>query len=222
MKSDAILKEEIMDELDWEPSVDSTRIVVVVKDGIVTLSGTVPSYMEKIDAEKAVKRVDGVKAVVQNIEVKLTSTLMRTDEEIAQTALKNLKWNTNVPDEDIILKVENGWVTLEGKVVWNYQKELAKNAVKGLIGVKGVTNLIKVEPAIQPENLKEKIKKAFERNASIDAGNVRVEVIGNKAILKGNVQSWAEKRQAERTVWSAPGILEVENKLEIKIPLTAS
>jgi osmotically-inducible protein OsmY len=222
MKSDAILKEQIMDELDWEPSVDSTRIEVDVKDGIVILSGTVPSYMEKIDAEKAVKRVDGVKAVVQNIEVKLISAFMRTDEEIAQTALKNIKWNTNVPEDDIILKVENGWVTLEGKVVWNYQKELAKNAVKGLIGVKGVTNLVKVEPKIQPENLKEKIKKAFERNATIDAGNVRVEVIGNKAILKGNVQSWVEKRQAELTVWSAPGILEVENKLEIKIALPAS
>jgi len=222
MKSDAILKEQIMDELDWEPSVDSTRIEVDVKDGIVILSGTVPSYMEKIDAEKAVKRVDGVKAVVQNIEVKLISAFMRTDEEIAQTALKNIKWNTNVPEDNIILKVENGWVTLEGKVVWNYQKELAKNAVKGLIGVKGVTNLVKVEPKIQPENLKEKIKKAFERNATIDAGNVRVEVIGNKAILKGNVQSWVEKRQAELTVWSAPGILEVENKLEIKIALPAS
>ena len=147
---------------------------------------------------------------------------MRTDEEIAQTALKNIKWNTNVPEDDIILKVENGWVTLEGKVVWNYQKELAINAVRGLIGVKGVTNLVKVEPAIKPENLKEKIKKAFERNATIDAGNVRVEVIGNKAILKGNVQSWVEKRQAELTVWSAPGILEVENKLEIKIALPAS
>jgi len=222
MKSDAILKEQIMDVLDWEQSVDSTRIEVDVKNGIVILSGTVPSYMEKIDAEKAVKRVDGEKAVVQNIKVKLISAFMRTDEEIAQTALKNIKWNTNVPEDDIILKVENGWVTLEGKVVWNYQKELAINAVRGLIGVKGVTNLVKVEPAIKPENLKEKIKKAFERNATIDAGNVRVEVIGNKAILKGNVQSWVEKRQAELTVWSAPGILEVENKLEIKIALPAS
>lgn len=222
MKSDAILRDDIIDELNWEPSVDSSKIGVAVKDGIVTLSGTVPSFIEKTDAEKAVKRVDGVKAVVQNIDVRLKSTSVRTDEEIAEVALKNLKWNTNVPEDNIILKVEDGWITLEGEVLWNYQKEAAKSAVKGLIGVKGVNNFIKVESKIQPENLKEKIKNSFIRNASIDAENVRVDVVGNKAILKGTVQSWAEKRQAERAVWSAPGIFEIENKLEIKPSLTVS
>lgn len=222
MKSDAILRDEIIDELNWEPSVDSTKIGVAVKNGIVTLSGTVPSFIEKIDAEKAVKRVDGVKAVVQNIDVKLKSTSVRTDEEIAEVALKNLKWNTNVSEDNIILKVENGWITLEGEVLWNYQKEAAKKAVKGLIGVKGVNNFIKVESKIKPQNLKERIKKSFLRNASIDAENVKVEVIGNKAILKGNVESWEEKKQAERAVWAAPGIFEVENKLEIRYPLKIS
>lgn len=222
MKSDAILRDDIIDELNWEPSVDSSKIGVAVKDGIVTLSGTVPSFIEKTDAEKAVKRVDGVKAVVQNIDVRLKSTSVRTDEEIAEVALKNLKWNTNVPEDNIILKVEDGWITLEGEVLWNYQKEAAKSAVKGLIGVKGVNNFIKVESKIQPENLKEKIKNSFIRNASIDAENVRVDVVGNKAILKGTVQSWAEKRQAERAVWAAPGIFEIENKLEIKPSLTVS
>lgn len=222
MKSDASLRDDIIDELNWEPSVDSSKIGVAVKDGIVTLSGTVPSFIEKTDAEKAVKRVDGVKAVVQNIDVKLKSTSVRSDEEIAEVALKNLKWNTNVPEENIILKVENGWITLEGEVLWNYQKDAAKSAVRGLIGVKGVNNFIKVESKVQPENLKEKIKKSFVRNASIDAENVKIDVVGNKAILKGTVQSWAEKRQAERAVWSAPGIFQIENKLEIKPSLTVS
>lgn len=220
MKSDASLRDDIIEELNWEPSVDSSKIGVAVKDGIVTLSGTVPSFIEKIDAEKAVKRVDGVRAVVQNIDVKLKSSSVRTDAEIAEVALKNLKWNTNVPEEKIILKVEDGWITLEGEVLWNYQKEAAKSAVRGLIGVKGVHNLIKVKSQIKPENLTQNIKNAFIRNASIDADNVKVEVIGTKAILKGTVQSWAEKRQAEKAVWSAPGIFEIENKLEIKYPIT--
>lgn len=220
MKSDASLRDDIIEELNWEPSVDSSKIGVAVKDGIITLSGTVPSFIEKMDAEKAVKRVDGVRAVVQNIDVKLKSSSIRTDAEIAEVAIKNLKWNTNVPEENIFLKVENGWITLEGEVLWNYQKEAAKSAVKGLIGVKGVNNFIKVKSKIQPENLTQKIKNSFLRNASIDADNVKVEVIGNKAILKGTVQSWAEKRQAEKAVWSAPGIFEIENKLEIKHPIT--
>lgn len=222
MKSDAVLRDEIIDELNWEPSVDSSKIGVTVKDGIVTLSGTVPSFIEKTDAEKAVKRVDGVKAVVENIDVKLKTKSVRTDEEIAEVALKNLRWNTNVPADKIILKVENGWITLEGEVLWNYQREAAKTAIKGLIGVKGVNNFIRVQSKVQPENLREKIKASFVRNASIDADNVRVEVTGNKAILKGSVQSWAEKKQAERTVWAAPGIFEVENKLEIKYPLSVT
>lgn len=220
MKSDASLRDDIIEELNWEPSVDSSKIGVAVKDGIITLSGTVPSLIEKMDAEKAVKRVEGVRAVVQNIDVKLKSSSIRTDAEIAEVAIKNLKWNTNVPEENIILKVEHGWITLEGEVLWNYQKEAAKSAVKGLIGVKGVNNFIKVKSKIQPENLTQKIKNSFLRNASIDADNVKVEVIGNKAILKGTVQSWAEKRQAEKAVWSAPGIFEIENKLEIKHPIT--
>ena len=220
MKSDASLRDDIIEELNWEPSVDSSKIGVAVKDGIVTLSGTVPSFNEKTDAEKAVKRVEGVKAVVQHIDVELKSTSVRTDAEIAEVAIKNLTWNTNVPEQNIMVKVENGWITLEGEVSWNYQKEAAKSAVKGLIGVKGVNNFIRIKSQIQPENLKEKIKNSFLRNASIDAENVKIEITGNKAILKGTVQSWAEKRQAEKAAWAAPGILEVENKLEIKYPIT--
>lgn len=220
MKPDASLRDDIIEELNWEPSIDSSKIGVAVKDGIVTLSGTVPSFNEKTDAEKAVKRVDGVKAVVQHIEVELKHTNVRTDAEIAEVAIKNLTWNTNVPEQNILVKVENGWITLEGEVPWNYQKEAAKSAVKGLIGVKGVNNFIRIKSQIPPENLKEKIKNSFLRNASIDAENVKVEITGNKAVLKGTVQSWAEKRQAEKAVWAAPGILEVENKLEIKYPIT--
>lgn len=217
MKTDLNIKQDVIDELDWEPGVDAAGIGVIVKDGIVTLNGHVGTYAEKRTAEKAVKRVYGVRAVVDEIEVKLSGTYSRTDEDIARAALNNLKWDTSVPHESMQLKVEDGWLTLEGEVAWNYQKEAAKNAVANLSGVRGVTNLVKVKASVEPTNVKNKIRNSFERNASVDANSISVQVDGSKVTLSGNVQSWVEKKQAVRAAWSTPGVTEVQDKLQIKL-----
>lgn len=217
MKTDEDLKQDVLDELEWEPSINATQIGVTAKNGIVTLSGHVDTYGEKLAAEKAAKRVSGVKAVVEEIDVKIPGRDTRTDEDIAQMALNNLKWNTTVPDDRVLLKVEGGWITMEGTVDWNYQKDAAKRAIEHLAGVRGVTNRIQVRSTAHPRDVKEKIRKAFERNATIDAGNVTVQVEGHKVVLSGSVQSWAEKRQAENAAWSAPGVTNVENNIRIEI-----
>lgn len=217
MKTDATIKEDVLEELDWDPSIDNTKIGVIVNDGIVTLTGHVNTYAEKVAAEKVARNVYGVKAVVEEIEVKISGSGKRSDEDIAKAALNNLKWNTSVPENKIRLKVEDAWITLEGEAEWNYQKEAARKAVKDLAGVRGVTNLIKVEASIEPQNVKDKIRSAFERNATIDADNVNVRSVGHKIILSGAVQSWAEKKQAESAAWSAPGVTEVENDLSIRV-----
>jgi osmotically-inducible protein OsmY len=216
MKTDIALKQDVMDELDWESSLDATKIGVLVDDGIVTLNGHVKSYSEKLKAEKAAKRVFGVRAVVEEIKVKLPGSDKRSDEAIARAALDSLKWHANVPEDKIQLKVENGWVTMEGKVNWQFQKEAARKAVKDLTGVIGVTSLIRVEAVTTPTNIKDRIKNAFERSADIDASRVNVRVDGHKVFLSGEVQSYAESRQAETAAWSAPGISSVQNDLKIK------
>ncbi len=217
MKTDAIIKQNVLDELDWEPSIDAVKIGVSVEDGIVTLSGHVNTYAEKMFAEKAAKRVSGVKAVVEEIDVDILGRDKNSDQDIAQTALSNLRWNTTVPHEKIKLKVEDGWITLEGEVEWNFQRDAARNCIKNLKGVRGVSNLITVKTAVEPQNVKQKIKNAFERNATIDADSVNVMVEGHKVVLSGSVQSWAEKRQAEKAAWSAPGVTQVEDNLRISI-----
>lgn len=217
MRTDAIIKEDVLNELDWEPSIDATEVGVTCIDGVVTLTGYMNTFTEKLAAERAAKRVYGVRAVVEKIEVKIGSHYKRTDQDIAQAALNNLRWRNNVPDKDIKLKVENGWITLEGTVEWNFQRDAAKNAIKDLAGVKGVTNIIKVKAVIEPSNIKEKIKNAFERSATLDADHINVMVEGHKIILSGSISSMAEKKQAERAAWSAPGVTEVVNNLEIKV-----
>jgi osmotically-inducible protein OsmY len=221
MRTDAIIKEDVLNELDWEPSIDATKVGVTCVNGVVTLSGYVNTFTEKLAAERAAKRVFGVRAVVEEIEVKIGGVYKRTDQDIAQAALNNLRWRTNVPDKDISLKVENAWITLEGTVEWNFQKEAAKNAIKDLAGVRGVTNIIRVKSAVEPSNIKDKIKKAFERNATLDADHVNVRVDGHKVILSGSIQSMAEKKQAEEAAWAAPGVTEVVDNLEIQIKETA-
>jgi osmotically-inducible protein OsmY len=218
MKTDSQLQKDVMDELKWQPSIKSSEIGVSVADGVVTLSGSVSSYAEKKEAERAVLRVEGVKGVAEDLEVDLPFSNKKDDADIAKAAVNALRWDTMIPDDRIKVKVENGWVTAEGKVDWLYQKTAVRNVLSNLTGVKGVTNLVNITPGVSPADVKKKITAAFERSASIDAANIRVENIGDKVLLKGTVRSFAERLDAQRAAWNAPGVSQVENQLEVKVP----
>lgn len=218
MKTDFQIQKDVMAELSWEPLLNATEIGVAVKNGIVTLSGKVNSFTKKIAAEKAAKKVAGVKAVAEDIQVGINPGFIKTDAEIAEAVLNVLKWHTAVQEEKIRIKVENGIVSLDGEVEWEYQRANAKKAIENLQGVRLVINLISVSPKITPHDIQQKISSAFKRNATIDSEKIIVQVSGNKIILRGIVRSMAEKEDAETVAWNAPGILNVENKLEVAIP----
>ena len=212
-RTDREIQTDVLSELRWDHSIQANEIGVAVKDGVVTLTGTVDTYLKKWKAEEAAHRVHGVVAVANDINVRTIGE--RTDADIASAAVHALKWNSSVPADKIQVTVDKGWVTLKGDVEWQYQKLEAERAVRGLWGVKGVSNLIIVKPAASPSDLKKKIEDALIRTAQVDASNITVEVQGSKAILKGRVRSWSERQEAERQAWLAPGIISVDNQITL-------
>jgi osmotically-inducible protein OsmY len=216
MKTDSRIKQDVQDELDWEPSIDESKIGVTFDDGVVTLSGEVDSYAKKMAAEKAAKRVQGVKAVAEDIVVKYPSSLDTSDTDIAKAAVNALQWHSSVPKDTVMVKVENGWVYLTGEVKWEYQKYSAKNAVKDLTGVKGVSNHISIKQDVQPYQVKNKIEEAFERSAEIDARGITVTAEGHTVTLSGKVHSIKEKEEAETAAYKSPGVFNVINKLKVQ------
>jgi osmotically-inducible protein OsmY len=214
-RTDADIHKDVLAELQWEPSLRDDDIAVAVRDGVVTLAGFVDSYADKWKAERVAGRVKGVKAVANDLEVKLPAPSQRPDPDLARAALDALKWNISVPQDGIQVKVEKGWITLEGDVDWYYQREAAERAVRNLTGVKGVTNLITVRARPTPSDVRQRIKEALQRGASFDADRITVEIQGNKAILRGTVRSYAEMRDAERAARNAAGITEVQNLLTV-------
>jgi osmotically-inducible protein OsmY len=217
MRTDLELQKDVLDELQWEPSVEATDIGVIVKDGVVTLTGNVDSFSEKWEAEHSTLRVYGVRAVANEIQVKMSGDDERTDEDIALAATNALEWNTLIPTDSIETVVENGWVTLKGEVEWQYQKTTAEYVVRHLLGVKGVINEVTIKPRIMPSDVKEKIQAAFKRNAALDAQGIQVETDGGKVTLKGKVRSWAERDEAWQAAWAAPGVTEVKDKIKIEM-----
>lgn len=214
-RTDTDIQKDVADELKWEPSLEDDDIAVAVRDGVVTLAGYVKSYVDKWRAERVASRVKGVRAIANDLEVRLATGTERLDPDIARAALDALKWNVSVPQDKVKVKVEKGWVTLEGDVDFYYQREAAERSVRSLKGVKGVTNLIMVRVVPTPSDIKQKIKQALERGAEFDAERITVEIKDHKAILRGTVRSYAEYKDAERAARNAPGITEVENKVAV-------
>lgn len=215
MHTDEQLQKDVMDELKWEPMLEAAQIGVAAHNGVITLSGNVNSYNKKLAAEDAAKRVKGVRSVAIDIEVHLSGDGHCSDTEIANAVVSALKWNTTVPDEQIISEVDNGYVTLEGEVAWQFQKDAAVNAIKHLVGIKGITNLITLKPAINTGVVKDNIRKALERNADISADRITIAAEGSRVILRGKARSWNERQIAEHAAWSSPGVLAVKDELVI-------
>lgn len=213
--TDKVLRQAVIDELDYEPSINAENIGIAVDNGVVTLSGHVASYVEKIAAERTVERVKGVKAIAENIEVRYPGHKQTADDEIAARAVSMLGWNVQVPKDSVKVKVEKGWVELSGDVHWQYQRIAAECAVRELTGVVGVSNLIQVRPTIAARDVKQKILEALKRHAEIESDAIRVDVTGSEVVLKGNVKAWYERGIAEHAAWSAPGVKSVRDQLAI-------
>jgi osmotically-inducible protein OsmY len=212
---DKQLQQSVIDELEFEPSVDAAHIGVTASDGVVTLTGHVPSYAEKVSAEYAARRVKGVRAIVSEIEVRYPEQAKTADDEIAKRALNVLKWNVVIPDEAVKVMVHKGLVTLTGDVTWRYQSKSAEEAIRKLTGVTGVINSIRIKPAVNPSDVKKKIEQALKRHAEIEAQAIRVTVADGKISLHGTVDSWDEREAAEDAAWSVPGVGSVDDRLVI-------
>jgi osmotically-inducible protein OsmY len=215
MKPDSEIERDVKEELGWNPDLDAKDIAVSVDGGVVTLTGFVKSYTDKYEAEAAVKRVAGVIAVANDLEVRMPAVDERPDPDIARDAVAALKSQLPVSYEKIKIIVKNGWITLEGQAEWQYQRQTAETAVRRIKGVKGVTNSIVLKPAAKPTEIKKKIEDAFRRNAELDANRITVEAHGSEVILKGSVRSWVEREEAERAAWSAPGVTNVDDRLVV-------
>jgi len=215
MRSDAQIKQDVLDELVFQPNVDETQIGVLVDEGIVTLTGIVDGYPKKYAARNAVSKVKGVRAIAEDLVVKHGGELKNTDQEIAKLVANFLEWNTAVPEKNILVEIRNGFVYLTGEVDWWYQKKAAKESIKDLIGIKGVVNDIVIKPVIKPEEVKQKISQAFKRLANLDVENIRIDIIENRVRLSGKVNSIKEKEEASRVAYNALGISEVKNEIEV-------
>lgn len=218
MKSDINIQADVQAELRWQPFLQDSAIGVAVKDGIVTLSGKVDAYSKKLAAENAAKKIAGVKAVVEEIEVGIPSGTEKTDKELAAAVWNALRWHVAVLQDKIKISVENGVVKLEGEVDWAYQRNSARSAVENLEGVRSVINLITVKPAVSATDIQNKIRAAFLRSATVDAKNINAEVVEGRVTLRGFVRSLSEKEDAETAAWAAPGVTRVNSLLEIRLP----
>lgn len=211
------LQKKVLDALDWDPSLDATQIGVAASDGVVTLTGLVPSYADRLAAERVVKQIVGVKGLANELEVRLPGDARRTDTDLVSAAVKALEWDVHVPHERIKLRVADGWLSLEGEVEWQFQREAAESAVRHLTGVRGVANQITLKKRVTPTDLKNRIEAAFKRHAEIEARKIRVETKGSTVVLDGTVRTWAERDEAERAVWAAPGVVSVEDHLAVRV-----
>ncbi len=214
MKTNETLQKDVQDAIKWEPLLNQAQILVTAKDGIITLTGVVNDYAKKSLAENAAKNISGVKAVVEKIEIEFDSSFHKSDNEIATEIVNNFNWR-QLPNDKVKVKVENGWVTLEGELHWNYQREIAKTSVTYVMGVKGITNNITLKSATHDEVEKKDIEYAFARNWSLHDQNIQVNVLGTKVVLNGTVSSLYQKEEAAQIAWNVPGVSVVDNQLVV-------
>ena len=215
MRTDGQIKQDILDELVFQPNIDETQIGVIVENGTVTLTGFVDDFQKKVTAEEVVKKINGVKALAADIQVKYGDDFKKTDKEIAKAIVKAYEWNTSIPENQINIEVRDGWVNISGEVEWHYQREAANRVAGTIMGVKGINNTLNIKKSVEPSEIKNKIKNTFKRMADLNTNNIVVDVDGSKVRLQGKVNSLTEKENAQSIAYKTPGVLDVLNELEV-------